>query len=199
MTFHDALCHNAFNALRHSISFIYSQCHFIKTEHNMSGDILPPVHLGDKSTMSENTQNKETVVIEEETINETANLFFESARKAMSAGLGAIDIAREEVTTLLEKTQVDVEEIFNNLVERGESFGATNREKFDDAVNTTKNQAEETVTGIRESFESQVEKVLTNLNIPTKADIDGLNKKIATLTKKVNAMAKEAKATKAKK
>lgn len=149
--------------------------------------------------MSENTQNKETVVIEEETINETANLFFESARKAMSAGLGAIDIAREEVTTLLEKTQVDVEEIFNNLVERGESFGATNREKFDDAVSTTKNQAEETVTGIRESFESQVEKVLTNLNIPTKADIDGLNKKIATLTKKVNAMAKEAKATKAKK
>ncbi len=146
--------------------------------------------------MSEKTTKVENVVIEEEVVNETATLFFESARKAVSAGLGAIDIAREEVTTLLNKTQVDVEEIFNNLVERGETFGATNREKFDDAVSSTRNQAEETVSGIRETFESRVEAVLTNLNIPSKSDIDGLNKKIATLTKKVNALAKEAKAAK---
>ncbi len=149
--------------------------------------------------MSENTSKVEDVIIEEEVVSETATMFFESARKAMNAGLGAIDVAREEVTTLLQKTQVDVEEIFNNLVERGESFGATNREKFDDAVSSTRNQAEETVTGIRETFESRVEDVLTNLNIPTKSDIDGLNKKIATLTKKVNALAKEAKASKAAK
>lgn len=149
--------------------------------------------------MSENTSKVEDVIIEEEVVSETATMFFESARKAMNAGLGAIDVAREEVTTLLQKTQVDVEEIFNNLVERGESFGATNREKFDDAVSSTRNQAEETVSGIRETFESRVEDVLTNLNIPTKSDIDGLNKKIATLTKKVNALAKEAKAAKSAK
>ena len=32
------------------------------------------------------------------------------------------------------------------------------------------------------------------MNIPTKADIEGLSKKIANLTKKVNALAKEVKA-----
>ena len=106
--------------------------------------------------MSENTTKVEDVVIEEEAINETAALFFENARKAMNAGLGAIDMAREEVTNLLQKTQGDVEEIFNNLVERGETFGASNREKFDEAVSSTRNQAEETVSGIRETFESRV-------------------------------------------
>ena len=146
--------------------------------------------------MSENTTKVEDVVIEEEAINETAALFFENARKAMNAGLGAIDMAREEVTNLLQKTQGDVEEIFNNLVERGETFGASNREKFDEAVSSTRNQAEETVSGIRETFESRVENVLSNLNIPSKSDIDSLNKKIAALTQKVNALSKEAKASK---
>ena len=99
--------------------------------------------------MSENTKNTENVVIEEETLQETANLFFEGARKAMNAGLGAVDLAREEVTNLLEKTQVDIEEIFNNLVARGESFGADNRQRFDEAVNSRKAQAEETVNDLR--------------------------------------------------
>lgn len=162
----------------------------------MLEDILPSQQLGEKSTMGENTKNNQEVIIEEETISETANLFFESARKAVNAGLGAIDVAREEVTNLLEKTQVDIEEVFNNLVERGETFGKNNRDKFDEAVSSTRNQAEETVSGIRETFESRVEAVLGNLNIPSKSDIDALNKKIATLTKKVNALTKEAKAAK---
>ncbi|MFK7800795.1 MAG: phasin family protein [Anaerolineae bacterium] len=143
--------------------------------------------------MSENTKKSETVVIEEETLQETANVFFEGARKAMNAGLGAVDVAREEVTNLLEKTQVDIEEIFNNLVARGETFGADNRQKIDEAINTRKSQAEDTVNDIRSTVDTQIEKALHKINIPTKADIDSLNKKIANLTKKVNALAKEAK------
>ena len=143
--------------------------------------------------MSENTKTTENVVIEEETLQETANLFFNSARKAMNAGLGAVDLAREEVTNLLEKTQVDIEEIFNNLVARGESFGADNRQRFDEAVNSRKAQAEETVSDLRANIDSQIEKALHTMNIPTKADIDDLSKKIANLTKKVNALAKEVK------
>ena len=144
--------------------------------------------------MSENTKTTENVVIEEETLQETANLFFEGARKAMNAGLGAVDLAREEVTNLLEKTQVDIEEIFNNLVARGESFGADNRQRFDEAVNSRKAQAEETVNDLRATIDSQIENALHTMNIPTKADIEGLSKKIANLTKKVNALAKEVKA-----
>ena len=143
--------------------------------------------------MSENTKTTENVVIEEETLQETANLFFEGARKAMNAGLGAVDLAREEVTNLLEKTQVDIEEIFNNLVARGETFGADNRQRFDEAVNSRKAQAEETVNDLRATIDSQIEKALHTMNIPTKADIEGLSKKIANLTKKVNALAKEVK------
>ncbi|MEM8858443.1 MAG: phasin family protein [Chloroflexota bacterium] len=141
--------------------------------------------------MSENTKKAENVVVEEEVIQDTANLFFDNARKAMNAGLGAVDMAREEVTKLLEKTQTDVEEIFNNLVERGESFGTTNRERIESAVESRKNQAEEAVSDLRSTIDTQIEKALHNINIPTKADIDDLSKKIANLTRKVNALAKE--------
>ncbi|MEM9773882.1 MAG: phasin family protein [Chloroflexota bacterium] len=141
--------------------------------------------------MSEKTKKSENVVVEEEVIQDTANLFFDSARKAMNASLGAVDLAREEVAKLLEKTQTDVEEIFNNLVERGESFGSQNRQRIEEAVETRKTQAEEAVTDLRATIDVQVEKALHNINIPTKADIDDLSKKIANLTRKVNAMAKE--------
>ena len=143
--------------------------------------------------MSENTKNTETVNIEEETLQETATLFFEGARKAMNAGLGAVDIAREEATKLLEKTQLDIEEIFNNLVARGETFGADNRKRIDEVVNVRKSQAEETVNDIRATVDAQIEKALHTINIPTKADIDDLTKKIANPTKKVNGLAKQVK------
>jgi poly(hydroxyalkanoate) granule-associated protein len=145
--------------------------------------------------MSKNTNNTETVMIEEETVQETANLFFEGARKAMNAGLGAVDLAREEATKLLEKTQLDIEEIFNSLVTRGESISTDNRQRIDQAVNSRKSQAEETVNDIRTMVDTQIEKALHTINIPTKADIDDLTKKIANLTKKVNALAKDVKAS----
>ncbi|MFT5193396.1 MAG: poly(hydroxyalkanoate) granule-associated protein [Cellvibrionaceae bacterium] len=143
--------------------------------------------------MNENTKNTETVIIEEEALQETANIFFQSARKAMNAGLGAVDLAREEVANLFEKAQIDIEEIFNNLAVRGETFGAENRQRVDEAVNTRKTKAEEAVSDIRSTIDTQIEKALHTINIPTKADIDDLSKKIANLTKKVNALAKDVK------
>lgn len=143
--------------------------------------------------MSENTKNTENVVIEEEALQETANIFFNGARKAMNASLGAVDLAREEVTNLFEKAQIDIEEIFNNLVTRGESFGADNRQRIDEAVTSRKSQVEGTVNDLRSTIDTQIEKALNAINIPTKSDIDELSKKIANLTKKVNALAKEAK------
>ena len=147
--------------------------------------------------MSKNEKNTETIVIDEEVVQETANIFFEGARKAMNAGLGAVDLAREEATKLLEKTQLDIEEIFNNLVTRGESFSSDNRQRIDEAVNSRKSQAEETVNDIRSMVDTQIEKALHTINVPTKADIDDLAKKVANLTKKVNALAKDVKAVKA--
>ena len=45
--------------------------------------------------MSENTKTTENVVIEEETLQETANLFFEGARKEGEATAALIEVERD--------------------------------------------------------------------------------------------------------
>ncbi|MDJ0754319.1 MAG: phasin family protein [Ardenticatenaceae bacterium] len=144
------------------------------------------------------TKNVEQVVIEEEVVEENAFPFVENAQKvaqsAFYASLGAADAAREEVITLLEKTQKDVADILDKFISRGEKLEADGRKQIEKAVKTRRKQVDKTVNETTDAFEKRVEKVLHGMNVPSKNDIDALSRKIATLTKKVNALAKETKA-----
>ena len=139
----------------------------------------------------------EQVVIEEQTVEEKANLVKtaqETAQKAFHLGLGAADAAREEIISRLEKAQNDVAEILETFIARGQSLDEEGRKKVEERVETNLKQTDERVSNMRDEFDKRVETVLHRLNIPTKADIDSLSKKLTTLTRKVNALAKEAKA-----
>jgi poly(hydroxyalkanoate) granule-associated protein len=119
-----------------------------------------------------------TIEIENEVVEET-NPVFTFARKMLQAGMGA-------ATTL----QNEFEEITKNLIERGESVEKDGRKYFDDFVTKSKDNVNDQVKKAEKQFEDQVEAVLHRLNIPTKKDIDSLNRKITNLTKKVNELKK---------
>lgn len=136
------------------------------------------------------------VIVVEDTTKEKVNLT-EVAQKVLHLGLGAAVIAQEEVVTLFEKaqskvqqmveqTQQDASELVDKMVERGTSVEEDSRQRVNGFVKERKKQ----VNKAQNTFEDQIERVLHRMNVPTKNDIEKLEKKLTTLTKKVNELAK---------
>lgn len=102
-------------------------------------------------------------------------------RRVYLASIGALSMAWDET-----------ESLFNKLVDEGETAEKTGRQWFKRVAKESK-ETQEKVTGqVDERFEKgqdrveqTVEKVLTRLNVPTKADIDRLSRQIAELSQKV--------------
>ncbi len=141
------------------------------------------------------TGHVEQVTIEEEMLDERASIV-ESAQKAavnaFRAGIGAADIARGEVLTLLEKTQKDVGEILDRFIARGEELESEGRKRIEETIETRRKQVDERVKETSSELDRRIETILHTMNVPTKADIDDLTKKINSLTRKVNDLAKQA-------
>lgn len=138
----------------------------------------------------------ETVIVVEETTKERVN-FAEAAQKVLHLGLGAAVMAQEEAAALFEKaqskmqkmveqTQHDASELVDKMVERGTSVEEDSRQRVNGFVKERKKQ----VNKAQNTFEDQIERVLHRMNVPTKNDIEKLEKKLTTLTKKVNELAK---------
>lgn len=143
------------------------------------------------------TKKAVQIDVNEEVIEERANNMVENAQKAaqtvVRAGLGAADMARDEVMNLLEKTQQDVADILEKFIARGEKIEEKGRQQIEERVEVRRAQVKDTVSDTSNAFEKRVESVLHTMNVPTKKDIDALSKKISTLTRKVNELSKEAK------
>lgn len=137
------------------------------------------------------------IEVNEEVIEERTTNMVENAQKAaqtvVRAGLGAADMARDEVMTLLEKTQNDVAEILEKFIARGEKIETKGRQQIEERVEVRRAQVKDSVSETSTAFEKRIETVLHSMNVPTKNDIDALSKKIATLTRKVNSLSKEVK------
>ncbi len=115
-----------------------------------------------------------------ELIVQSANLYL-AVRKALLASLGAVAITAEEANELLDR-----------LVERGElaesdvqnivrDFRAQNRQREAEV-----DKAREEITRKASvALEDSVETILTRLNVPNKADIEELSRKIGQLNEKV--------------
>lgn len=143
----------------------------------------------------------ETVIVEEKVTNRLDNVV-EFAQKTLRAGIGAAALVQEEATSLfdktqervtkfVEKTQTDANELLEKMIERGANLEGDGRAKINELIESRKKQVDETVTGAQDSLEGRIESVLHSMNVPTKSDIDALNKKIANLTRKVNAISKK--------
>lgn len=110
----------------------------------------------------------------EEMEEEARNRFFETARKVLLAGIGAVALAQDEM-----------EDFVNRLVERGQIA-----EK--DARKLVKEVTEKRTRRAEKELDKRVEELLERLNVPSKGDIEALTHKINTLTHKIDELKKQA-------
>lgn len=107
----------------------------------------------------------------------TNNPIFETARKVLLAGIGAVSLAQSEI-----------EDFVNKLVERGEIREKDGRKLIDELREKQRKQTQKA----EKELDKRLDDILARLNIPTRSDIDELNKKIAALTKKIDELKKTA-------
>lgn len=145
----------------------------------------------------------ETILVEEmEETKGYLNTVADVAHKAFQASLGAVAMAQSEAAALLEKaqkeatnryekTQKNTSKMVNKLVARGADIEHDGRERANEMIKARRKQVKESVSGAQESLDGRIEAVLHRMNVPSKSDIDALNRKLTTLTKKVNTLSKE--------
>lgn len=121
----------------------------------------------------------EKINIVEEEVSEETNPIFSGLRRVLMAGIGAVSLAQEEV-----------ESFVNKLVERGELAEKDGRKLIDEFSENRRKRAEESTKKVETEVEKRMESLLNRMNIPSKSDIDSLSKKVAELTKKVDALKK---------
>ena len=131
----------------------------------------------------------ETIVVTEEMVEEESNRLRDIAQKTFYVGLGAVDMAREEITQFVEKTQERTNEMIDRFIERGETVQKDGRKE----IEKRRKEVDKRTSKVQAELDTRIEKVLHRLNVPTKTDIEELNKKLNNLIRKVNALAKEAK------
>jgi polyhydroxyalkanoate synthesis regulator phasin len=115
--------------------------------------------------------------------------------------LGAVDMAQAEVMTLLEKaqksvnefiekSQKDVTDLVTEMAERGAKVEENGRTRLNRFVDNRRQQVDSTLNEATGGVDMRIDTVLHSMNVPTKTDIEDLNKKVSLLTRKVNVLVK---------
>jgi poly(hydroxyalkanoate) granule-associated protein len=99
----------------------------------------------------------------------------EMIRKVVLAAIGATAIAHDEM-----------EAFVNRLVERGEMAEKDGRSLVYEMKEKRKTRA----TRIEDEIHKHISEALDRMNIPTKADVDSLNVRIAELSRKIDELNK---------
>jgi poly(hydroxyalkanoate) granule-associated protein len=136
-----------------------------------------------------------TLDVEIEEIEEARPGMFKKAagalRSSMMVGMGAFDLTQEKAMDLWGKTL----ELVDDLEGRGEKFSEKRREMLNEEVDKRQGQLKDLSGKATESFDKYSEVVLTHVNIPTSEDIESLSKQVSSLSRKVDKVNKEQKAT----
>ena len=101
----------------------------------------------------------------------SSNTLFQTARKVLLASVGAMALAQDEI-----------EDFVNRLIERGEIAETDGRKLMQEI----KERRKANMGKAEDLFSSRTVSMIKRLNIPTKADIETLSEKIATLSKKMD-------------
>ena len=118
----------------------------------------------------------EEVEVTEDVLEENGpNPMLELARNVLLAGIGAMALTQEEI-----------EKFVHKLVERGEIAEKDGRKLIKDVMQRRRKKTAEVQAEAEDELEKRMEDVLARMNIASKSDIDGLNRKITTLTKKLD-------------
>jgi poly(hydroxyalkanoate) granule-associated protein len=118
---------------------------------------------------------EEVEITEEILVDNGHNPMLEMARKVLLAGIGAMALTQEEI-----------ERFVGKLVERGEIAEKDGRKLIKDIMERRRKKSAEVRSDTEDEVEKRMEEVLGRMNIASKSDIDALNRKITTLTKKLD-------------
>lgn len=112
------------------------------------------------------------------------NMLLSGAHKLFLASIGAVLLTQEELAHLTSK-----------FVEEGATFEEKNRERINKYVDKRRKESKKTSKRVSKRVDNRVNKqmgkVLNRMNIPTRDEIQTLNKKVTRLNKKVDELAKE--------
>lgn len=128
----------------------------------------------------------ERVEIIEENVETIVGNATSNARRAVNVSLGAAAVVRENVTRLVEETGTYT----NDLADKGQQVAQKRREAFNEFVEPYQNRVNSFGDEVEARFNRATESLLTRFNIPTAESIEALNKKIASLSRKVDKLAK---------
>lgn len=109
------------------------------------------------------------------------NRVFEFTRKLFLAGLGAVVMAQDEFSKMA-----------NKWVEQGEETQRESRKAVNDLIEARRKDARQAARQARKEANKRLETTLHALNVPTRSDIDKLNRKITQLNKKLETLEKPA-------
>ncbi len=104
--------------------------------------------------------------------------FFEISRKILLASIGAVAIAQDELEDFVEK-----------MTERGEIA----RKDGEKLIREMKEKRQKRSREAREEMHQKVREALEKMNIPTRADLEKLSSSIASLSQKIDELAKSRK------
>lgn len=125
---------------------------------------------------------EETVEVEvtEDVLAENGqNPMVEMARNVLLASIGAIALTQEEV-----------EKVVHKLIERGQIAEKDGRKLIKDLMEKRRKKTQEVHAEAEDELDKRMEEVLSRMNIASKSDIDSLNRKLTTLSKKLDELNK---------
>jgi poly(hydroxyalkanoate) granule-associated protein len=129
----------------------------------------------------------DAVISVEIDVTEERNMIVNSAQTVVRAGLGVVGMGRDTAAS----AQEEIVSLFDKLVSRGEEVEKERRQQFDEFVEARQKEAKEQRKKAEKDLEKRIETVLHRLNIPSRKDVESLNRKINTLTRKINELQKE--------
>jgi poly(hydroxyalkanoate) granule-associated protein len=109
------------------------------------------------------------------TDNKESKPFLDVTRKVLLASIGVVSLAQNEI-----------EDFVGKLIERGEIAEKDGRK----LVGEIKDKRQKATKGVEDEVSKRVQQFLERINVPTKDDIDALNKKINLLSKKIDELKK---------
>ena len=131
----------------------------------------------------------ETIEVVQEQVESTYEMVTGTARKVFWFGLGTVAFVQENLKALVENTN----SYATKMVEKGEVVEKDGRKMVNEFVEPYQKEVKDRVKEVEKQFTDLSENALNRVNVPSATNIEDLNKKVASLGRKVDQLKKSQK------